>query len=153
MKTRQKGWPHTGLAKENPVEYYTYRAMLSRCFNKNNPSSKHYLGRGISVTDNWLGKDGFKTFLQDMGNRPGKGYSLDRIDGNKGYSKENCRWATWITQEGNRCNSNEIVGVSKHNQNGGWEAYISVNGVRHMRCFRNRDDAIKQRREWERELL
>lgn len=149
MKTRQKGWPHTGLAKKNPIEYYTYRSMLSRCFNKNNPSSKHYLHRGITVADSWLGKDGFKNFLKDLGNRPGPGYSLDRIDNNGCYSSENCRWADWRTQEGNKRTNNDIVGVSKHKQNGGWNAYININGKRLMKCFRTKEEAIAQRKEWE----
>ena len=149
MKTRQKGWPHTGLAKKNPIEYRTYRAMLSRCFNKNNFSFKNYGYKGITVCERWLGKDGFKNFLDDLGSRPSGKYSLDRIDSNKGYSPENCRWATWITQEGNRSVNNENVGVSRHNQNGGWTAYISIDGKRLMKCFRTKEEAIAQRKTWE----
>lgn len=149
MKTRQKGWPHTGLTKENPIEYRTYRAMLDRCSNKNNPSYKHYGGRGIAVCERWLGKDGFRNFLNDLGNRPAGKYSLDRVDSNKNYSPDNCRWATWIVQEGNRSINNKVVGVSKHSQNGGWMAYISINGDRLMKCFRTKEEAIAQRKVWE----
>lgn len=153
MKTRQKGWPHTGLAKENPIEYRTYRAMLDRCYNENNPSFKNYGGRGITVCRRWYGRDGFKNFLNDLGSRPIGKYSLDRVDGDKGYSPENCRWATWIVQEGNRSINNEVVGVSKHSQNGGWMAYISIDGNRLMKCFRTREEAISQRKTWEATLL
>lgn len=148
-KSRQKGWPHDGFAKNNPIEYATYRTMLSRCYNKNNASAKHYCLRGITVCDRWLGKDGFKNFLKDMGNRPGKGYSLDRINNDGDYSPDNCRWADWRTQEGNRRINNDVVGVSKHKQNGGWNAYITINGKRLMKCFRTKEEAIAQRRAWE----
>lgn len=147
--------PHkkTLLPKNNPVEYYTYRAMLNRCYNPNYASAKDYFYRGIKVCDRWLGIDGFKNFLNDMGNRPIGKHSLDRIDNNKGYSPENCRWATWLEQEGNRRTNNNIVGVSKHKQNGGWTAYISINGNRLMKCFRTKEEAIQQRRKWEATLI
>ena len=149
VKTRQKGWPHTGLAKRNAVEYYTYRAMLSRCYNQNNSSFRHYGGRGIVVCERWMGKSGFSNFLDDLGKRPSGKHSLDRIDCDKDYSPENCRWATWIVQEGNRRINNDVVGVSRHKQNGGWNAYISIDGRRLMKCFRTREEAIAQRIEWE----
>lgn len=152
-KICKKGIPHTGITKRNYVEYYTYRAMLSRCFNKNNPSFSHYGGNGITVCNEWLGKNGFRNFLHDLGKRPDGKFSLDRIDYRKDYSPENCRWATWIVQGGNKSINNDIVGVSKHKQNGGWNAYISVDGRRFMKCFRTKEEAITQRIEWENTLL
>jgi hypothetical protein len=62
--------------------------------NKNNGTS--YVG--LSIDPRW---DEFETFLSDMGEPP-EGYSIDRIDGTKGYLKENCRWASNSTQVRNR---------------------------------------------------
>jgi len=72
--------------------------MKSRCLNKNVRAYAKYGAIGITVCDKWLT---FSGFLEDMGVKP-EGYTLDRIDGSKGYYKENCRWATYEEQNNNR---------------------------------------------------
>lgn len=76
-----------------------YKGMIQRCTNKNRDDYKYYGGLGITVCKEWLVS--FEQFNADMGNRPSPEHTLDRIDGTKGYSKENCRWATKKEQSAN----------------------------------------------------
>jgi hypothetical protein len=73
-------------------EYNSWVAMIQRCNNPRNHKYKIYGERGITVCKKWV--TSFKAFYDDMGPKPSLAYSLDRIDTNKGYFKENCRWAT-----------------------------------------------------------
>lgn len=84
-----------------------YYAMKTRCLNPRQKTYARYGGRGIKVCDRWLGPDGFKNFLSDMGERP-EGMTLDRIDNDGNYEPSNCRWATRETQQRNT-SRNRIV--------------------------------------------
>lgn len=79
--------------------YGTWLTMVHRCTNPKHAQYHNYGGRGITVCDRWLAS--FPAFLEDMGQRP-KGYTLERLDNDKGYCKENCVWAPWESQVVNK---------------------------------------------------
>lgn len=88
--------------------YESWHAMKQRC-RANRPDYKKYYGdKNISYDPRW---ESFDNFIEDMGLRPSDKHSLDRIDNNKGYYKENCRWATPMQQMRNR-------GLQSNNQTG-----------------------------------
>lgn len=101
---------------KNTPEYQSYIAMMHRCYNEDRQGWEKYGGRGILVEeDSWLKESphGYINFLQDMGKRP-EGTSLDRIDGKRGYSKENCRWADARTQSYNTDKKKKSTSTSKY---------------------------------------
>lgn len=78
--------------------YGVWAQMVQRCTNPNSAHFRNYGARGVTVCPEW--RD-FANFYNDMGDRP-PGMTLDRVDNNAGYSKQNCRWATYSEQVRNR---------------------------------------------------
>ncbi len=85
--------------------YAVWRSMLARCNRPSHPAFKNYGGRGIHVCDAWMK---FETFWGDLRDGYMPGLTLDRIDNNAGYCRENCRWASMTTQCRNK-RSNVLI--------------------------------------------
>lgn len=93
--TAKKNIKH-GLTKSS--EYKIWQAMKNRCLNKNVFGYEYYGGRGIKICKRW---SRFENFLGDIGKRPSKKHTLDRINCNGNYEPKNCRWATRAEQSRN----------------------------------------------------
>jgi len=94
----------TSHGMSNTKIYNTWAGMLKRCRNKKHPAYKYYGARGIAVCDRWLK---IENFYKDMGDPP-KGLTLERIDNDREYSPDNCKWATYKEQANNK-SSNVII--------------------------------------------
>lgn len=79
--------------------YETYNCMIARCHRVTHKRYSDYGGRGITVCERW--REDFWNFVADMGRRP-RGHTLDRVDNDRGYSPDNCRWASKSAQNKNR---------------------------------------------------
>ncbi len=99
--------------KSKCPEYPSWAAMKARCLNPDNWKYCDYGGRGITICERWLGKDGLVNFRSDMGDRPSRNHSIDRIDPNGNYEPSNCRWATHKQQMNNRRNTVLITHLGK----------------------------------------
>jgi hypothetical protein len=103
--------------------HVAWSGMKARCKGRVEADKRNYADRGISVCRRW---NNFSNFLKDMGIRPSDLHSLDRIDNDKGYSKDNCRWAT-RTQQNNNTRRNIWLTWSGHTKTlRQWSAHLKV---------------------------
>ena len=103
--------PGRKIGNKQTKAYMAWRDMIQRTTNVRSPYYSNYGGRGITVCAEWKS---FDEFISDMG-EPADGESLERVDNNKGYSKENCKWATMKEQQRNKRTAKlvEIDGIVK----------------------------------------
>ena len=132
-------------------EYRSWNNMKNRCNNPKLKEYKNYGGRGITYDSRW---EDFREFFKDMGKRP-EGTTLDRIDVDKNYCKENCRWATKEEQQRNqRTHKRENVGITfdeKH-KTCKWQVGISYKNKRYASRFKTFEEAKEWRKRKEQEL-
>lgn len=89
--------------------YAIHQSIKARCYNKNNKQYKDYGGRGIKVCDEWLGEHGAENFIKwALSNGYADNLTIDRVNNNKGYSPDNCRWAT-PKEQGNNTRRNHYI--------------------------------------------
>jgi hypothetical protein len=116
----------TKHGKAHSKEYTAWEGMIQRCNNPMSLSYKNYGGRGITVCEQWLQ---FEAFFSDMGDAP-NGMSLERIDVNGNYCKDNCKWADCCIQSFNqrqkKSNTSGRTGVRFYKSRGKWVATIGV---------------------------
>ena len=91
---------------KNTRQYRIWNSMRQRCKDKSQDSYKYYGAKGTAVCKRWRK---FVNFWEDMKEGYNDRLSIDRIDNNKGYSKENCRWATMKEQQNNRTNNRYVT--------------------------------------------
>jgi len=89
--------------KSFSCEYWIWNQMRERCQNPKHKGFQWYGGRGIKVCERW--QHSFEHFFADMGERPSKKHSIDRVDNDLGYSPENCKWVTTMQQARNKRNN------------------------------------------------
>ncbi len=107
-----------------PRIYNSWKSMFNRCNYPSHVAYKRYGGRGISICKEWMR---FEEFLDwALKNVYEDGLTIDRIDNNKGYSPENCRWATKKVQCNNRRNNHFLEYKGKSKTIGEWAALLGI---------------------------
>ena len=106
MRSQKNGYKH-GMA--GTAIYKAWVDAYSRCRDKNHQGYRNYGGRGIKFSEEFLGENGLERFSNELGQKPSKSHSVDRIDNERGYEPGNLRWATKREQRRNqrsrKCNT------------------------------------------------
>lgn len=111
----------------NSSEYTIWHGMLQRCYNPKASRYERYGGRGIKVCDEW--KNSFETFVNDMGLRPSKKHSLDRIDNDGNYEPSNVRWELAAVQMNKTRRSNYLCHNGCRKTIAEWSRLVGINAA------------------------
>lgn len=165
-RARSCGCYATELLKERKTHgmsntrfYHIWQGMKYRCQNVNNTAYRYYGGRGIKLCDEWNSFEKFKEDMYEEYKKQAKKYgekniSIDRINSNGDYEKNNCRWIElknqWANTRKRSDNKSGYQGVSWFKRDQKWRAFITINGKhKHIGYFTDKKDAIKARRAYE----
>lgn len=131
--------------------YKIWQGMKKRCMNPKATSYKFYGAKGVKVCDRWIS---YENFAEDMQKGYNDTLTLDRIDGTKDYTPENCRWVSMSVQDYNKPmsdrNTSGCVGVYFDAKANKWRAYIGVEKQRiNLGSFDNLNCAVEARKQAE----
>ena len=122
--------PHgnTKHGAHGTLTYSRWKSMRQRCNDPKSVGYRHYGGAGIAVCADW---NSFEAFRADMGECPGREFTVERVDNHVGYQPDNCRWATKAEQSRNRsiCVPLTHNGVTKNATDWAHEIGISPNAL------------------------
>ena len=106
--------------------YNIWGLMVQRCYNQNVPCYEAYGGRGIGICLEW--REDFQAFYEwAMGNGYKENLTIDRIDNNKGYSPDNCRWVTRKVQANNTRRNHYITHNGETHTLSEWAGFLGLN--------------------------
>lgn len=109
--------------------YSIWKTAKSRCLNRKDKDFYKYGARGKTMCEEWLGENGLRHFIEwSLENGYAENLTLDRINGNKGYSPTNCRWATMEEQQNNRSDNRLITYNGETHTIAQW---ARIKGVQH----------------------
>ena len=131
MKTH--GLSHT-------AEFRTWRSLRKRCKDKKSINYKYYAARGITYCREW---ESFEVFLNDMGLKPFPDAQIERIDNNKGYFPNNCKWADRFEQQ-NNTRKNHVIEINGTKRNlCQWIEIIGINRYTYIGRIKRGWDVIE----------
>lgn len=143
VKMASKTHGDTGTKLHN-----TWKNIKLRCYNESHPYYSNYGGRDITVCDEW--KNSYETFKEwATSNGYNDELTIDRINNDKGYTPDNCRWVTMEVQNRNRrvlcaTNTSGFKGVTRTSGSNTWNASITVSGKKiHIGVYSTKEEAAK----------